>query len=231
MLRNIDLYIRAAWVLCAPLYGTEAVRQLCLSRPGIRSSARARFQRSTASPYWSIFSCWPRAADVARFRRLMGSDRRRPSPARVVADRSRHELNAPFLLYPFRETSCFFFVYVAYACLAHGVRREQAHAAWVLGAGAALLAACTIREPTALVLPGLVLGLAGLSSTWRLRLKTCGWFLLPWVIVGSIAAVVLTRVALVDISQFSVIRYLGDHDVAIAPAADAAFSRSAARSR
>lgn len=216
-------YIRAARVLLAPaLYGHEAViKALTFVAPGyplILAGAIALFGQ--LSPYW-VNLCFLLATLPLMwlvFRRLMGSDRAAAFSLLgllLIAFRS-HELNAPYLLYPFREAARVFFVYLAFACLVHGVRRDRAHGAWVLGASAALLAGCAIREPTALVLPGMVLGLGGLSPTWRLRLKTWGWFLLPWVVVAGIAAVVLTRFALRDISQFSVVRYLGGHDVAIA---------------
>lgn len=216
-------YIRAARVLLAPeLYSHETlVRALTFVAPGyplILAAAIALF--GPLSPYW-VNLCFLLATLPLMwlvFRRLMGSDRAAAFSLLgllLIAFRS-HELNAPYLLYPFRETTRVFFVYLAFACLVHGVRRESARGTWVLGASLALLAGCAIREPTALVMPGMVLGLGGLSSTWRLRLKTWGWFWLPWVVVAGIAAVVLSRVPLSDISQFSVVRYLGGHDVAIA---------------
>ena len=217
------LYIRAARTLLRPdFYGAEAVRHaLTFVAPGYPIFLAGVIKLfGPLSPYWInavvLTVVLPLMWFV--FRRLMGS-----AQAAAFAMLgwlwiifSGHPLHAPFLLYPFRETPRLALVFVSYASLLVGM----GSAGWrrrggLLGAGLLLMAACAIREPSALVLPGLLLGLGGLSRSWRGRFRAWGWFLAPWIVAGGAAGVVLSAISIQDFSQFSVMRYLGNHGVAL----------------
>ena len=222
------LYIRAARTLLRPdFYGAEAVRQaLTFVAPGyplFLAGVIGLF--GPLSPYWINVVVLTAALPVVWFvfRRLMGSARAAAFSllALLWIIFSGHPLHAPFLLYPFRETPRLALIFVAYAWLLIGMKTDGwRRGAGLLAASFSLLAACSIREPSALVLPGLVLGLGGLSGTWRGRVQAWTWFLAPWLLAGAAAAVALVVLSIGDFSQFSVMRYLGNHHVALERARD-----------
>lgn len=218
------LYIQAARILLQPdLYGPEAVRHsLTFVAPGYPFFLAGLIKLfGDLAPYWSnmavLLAMLPLMWFV--FRRLMGSDRAAAFSilALLLIIFSGHPLHAPFLLYPFREVPRLFLVYFAYALLLIGMGPHGNRVLPILVASLALLVACTIREPTALVLPGLLLGMAGLASPWRDRCVAWAWFLAPWVLLGAIGLVIVSyHGGLSGFSQFSVLHYLGNHDVALA---------------
>ncbi len=216
------LYIRAARTLLRPdFYGAEAVRQaLTFVVPGHPVFLAVVIKLfGSLSPYWINAVVLTAALPLMwfTFRRLMGSDRAAAfsllAPLWIVF--SGHPLHAPFLLYPFRETPRFFLVYLSYALLLAGRRSGRIRIFCLLASSLALLSACAIREPSALVLPGLLLGMAGLSSSWVDRFKAWAWFLAPWLLAGVAAWAIFSRFSIHDFSQFSVMRYLGNHQVAM----------------
>lgn len=216
------LYIRAARTLLRPdFYGAEAVRQaLTFVAPGYPAFLAVAIKLfGPLSPYWINAVVLTAALPLMwfTFRRLMGSDRAAAfsllAPLWIVF--SGHPLHAPFLLYPFRETPRLFLVYLSYALLLAGRPSGRIRIFCLLASSLALLLACAIREPSALVLPGLLLGMVGLSSSWADRFKAWAWFLAPWLLAGIAAWVILSRFSVHDFSQFSVVRYLGNHQVAM----------------
>lgn len=217
------LYIRAARTLLRPdFYGAEAVRQaLTFVAPGyplFLAGVIGLF--GPLSPYWINAVVLTAALPVMWFvfRRLMGSARAAAFSllALLWILFSGHPLHAPFLLYPFRETPRLTLVFISYALLLIVMKMDGwRRIAGLVAASFSLLAACAIREPTALVLPGLILGLGGLSETWRGRFQSWAWFLAPWLLAGIAAALALAMLSIGDFSQFSVMRYLGNHHVAL----------------
>lgn len=217
------LYIRAARTLLRPdFYGAEAVRHaLTFVAPGYPVFLAGVIKLfGPLSPYWINAVVLTAALPLMWFvfRRLMGS-------ARAAAFAllgwlwiifSGHPLHAPFLLYPFRETPRLFLVFMAYAGVLMGMRAVgRRRRVGLVGAGLLLMAACAVREPSALVLPGLILGMGGLSGSWSGRFRAWGWFLAPWILAGGAAWVVLSAISIQDFSQFSVMGYLGNHGVAL----------------
>lgn len=216
------LYIRAARTLLYPeIYGSEAVRHaLTFVAPGYPLFlAVAIWLFGPLSPYWINAVVLTAALPLMWFvfRRLMGSERAAAFSvlAMLWIIFSGYSLHAPFLLYPFRETPRFFLVMLSYALLLAGMRSGLIRVFSLLASSLALLAACVIREPSALVLPGLLLGMAGLPSTWAGRGKAWAWFLAPWILVGAAGLMVFSHFAIQNFSQFSVMRYLGNHSVAL----------------
>lgn len=217
------LYIRAARTLLRPdFYGAEAVRHaLTFVAPGYPIFLAGAIKLfGPLSPYWINAVVLTAALPLMWFvfRRLMGS-------ARAAAFAllgwlwiifSGHPLHAPFLLYPFRETPRLFLVFMAYAGVLMGMRAVgRRRRVGLVGASLLLMAACAIREPSALVLPGLILGMGGWSGSWSGRFRAWGWFLAPWILAGGAAWVVLSAISIQDFSQFSVMGYLGNHGVAL----------------
>ena len=217
------LYIRAARTLLQPhVYGAEAVRHaLTFVAPGYPVFLAVVIKLfGPLSPYWINAVVWTATLPLMWlvFRRLMGSARA-ASFALLTwlwIIFSGHPLHAPFLLYPFRETPRLFLVFMAYAGVLIGMRAVGwRRRVGLLSAGLLLMVACAIREPSVLVLPGLILGMGGLSCSWSGRLRAWGWFLAPWIVAGGAALVVLSAISIQDFGQFSVMRYLGNHGVAL----------------
>lgn len=217
------LYIRAARTLLRPeFYGAEAVRHaLTFVAPGYPVFlAAAIWLFGSLSPYWInaavLTAALPLTWEV--FRRLMGSDRAAAFALLgwlwIVF--SGHPLHAPFLLYPFRETPRLFLVMAAYVLLLAGTKSDKPRGLVLMLSSFSLLLACAIREPSALVLPGLLLGAAGLADSWRKRGVVWGWLLAPWLLAGAGVLAALLYFKPLQFSQFSVVRYLGNHDVALA---------------
>lgn len=216
------LYIRAARTLLHPSrHGVEAVRHsLTFVAPGYPLFLAAAMRVfGELSPYWINAGVWIVTVPVLWrvLRRLMGSDRAAAFSllATLWILFGGHPLHAPFLLYPFRETPRFFLVILSYALLAGGRESGRMRIRLVLASSVSLLAACAIREPSALVLPGLLAGLGGLSDSWRVRIRTWLWFMGPWLVAGVAAWTLLSLFSVHNFSQFSVMRYLGNHHVAI----------------
>jgi hypothetical protein len=216
------LYQRAARVILQPgLYGWGAWRvALTFVAPGyplLLAGVIGVFW--DLAPYWSnmVFLLLALPLMWFVFRRLSGGER--PAALMLLCWLwivfSGHPLHAPFLLYPFREVPRMLLVYVAYALLLHGVNGQAIRRWLFVCAGLAMLAACGIREPSVFVLPGLLVGVASLTNSWRRRLAAWGWVLLPWVFCAVPAVLMVSRMQLVDISQFSVMPYLRNHHVAL----------------
>ena len=218
------LYMRAARTLLSPeLYGAEAVRSVLLFKdfaPGYPLIlALWMFLFGDVSVYWSNLIILIATAPLMWFvfRSLMGSERAAAFSLLglwIIAFRG-HDLHAPFLLYPFREVPRLFFVYAAYAMCIRGLASNRRAGWWMSGSTTALLAACLIREPTALILPGLFLGILLNQAPLRNRIKGAGWLLLPWVVMILAGIWFILNYDIRAISQFNVMRYLGNHDVAM----------------
>lgn len=215
------LYIRAARTLLQPgLYGMEAVREaLTFVAPGytlILALAIAVF--GDLAPYWVNTFIWMATVPLMWmvFRALMQSERAALFALTgfwIIAFRG-HELHAPYLLYPFRETACFFFTFLSFGLILNGVQGGRNRWPWMLGAFGAILAACGIREPMALMVPGMILGMVCLPVPWVARKRSLVWFVLPWVVIGLVGFFIVATRDITTITQFSVVRYLGNHDVA-----------------
>lgn len=217
------LYIRAARVLLQPeLYGAEAVRHaMTFVAPGYPVFLAGVIKLfGDLAPYWSNMVVLMAALPLMWFvfRKLMGSERAAAFSilALLLIIFSGHPLHAPFLLYPFREVPRMFLVYLAYGFLLVGMVPKGNRRLLILAASFSLLAACAIREPSVLVLPGMLLGMAGLASSWKGRCHAWAWFLVPWLLGAAVAGFIVSQYALADFSQFSVLHYLGNHDVALA---------------
>lgn len=218
------LYIRAARVLLKPsLHGAEAVRHaLTFVAPGYPVTLAAAIKLfGPLAPYWLnlavLLASLPFAWAVLR--RLMGSDRAALFAmlwAWVIL-LGGHELNAAYLLYPFREAPVLLCVYAAYACLLRGTR-TGGRCAWFSAAGLLLIAACSFREPSVFLAVGVVLGLPWLAPTWRARARAGAWFLLPWLLLAAIAWIALHALGYAGSSQFEALRYLRDTKVALSRA-------------
>jgi hypothetical protein len=149
------------------------------------------------------------------FRQAMGSDRAAALSLLglwVIAFGG-DERNAPFLLYPFRETPVLLCLFAAYAALqrAAAARRPLPGA---LAAGLLVIAACSFREPSVFLVPGLLLGLLALPSSRSVRLKLAGGFLLPWLGLAAVGAAAFLLLGYAGSSQFEAVRYLRGYEVA-----------------
>lgn len=219
------LYQRAARVILQPgLYGWVAWRQaLTFVAPGYPLFlAFVIGVFGDLAPYWSNFVLLLLLLPLMWwvFWRLTG----RPRAAALcvfcswVIVFSGHPLHAPFILYPFRETFRLLLVYLSFGLLLQSFVRDRARFRWCLGGSLMLIAACLVREPTALLVPGVLLGLGVKSRCWRERVKQIVVFLAPWVLCGLVGFGILQFVELVEVSQFSVVGYLRNSAVALARA-------------
>ena len=217
------LYIRAARTLLRPdYYGANAVRHaLTFVAPGYPVFLAAAIKLfGSLSPYWINAVVLTATLPLMwfTFRRLMGSGRAAAFSllAWLWIVFSGHPLHAPFMLYPFRETPRFFLVILSCVLVLAGTGSGKPRGLPLLLSGLTLLVACAIREPSVLVLPGLLLGLAGRLPSWPARFKAWAWWLAPWALAGAGALLALCCFKPAGFSQFSVVRYLSDHAVALA---------------
>jgi len=216
------LYIRAARILLRPdFYGAEAVRHaLIFVAPGYPVFLAAVIKLfGPLSPYWINTVVLTATLPVLWFvfLRLMGSKRAASFSllAWLWIIFSGYPLHAPFLLYPFRESPRIFLIILSYALLLRGIHPWKIRIVSLFAASLALIMACAIREPSVLILPGLLLGMGGLSSSWALRGKAWVYFLIPWLVAGLVGLIVFSHFNVKGFSQFSVVQYLGNYEVAL----------------
>lgn len=223
------LYQRAARVILQPgLYGWLAWREaLTFVAPGYPLFlAIVIGVFGDLAPYWSNFVLLLLLLPLMWwvFWRLTG----RPRTAALcvccswMIVFSGHPLHAPFMLYPFRETLRLLLVYLSFALLLETFVRDRARLCWCLAGSLVLIAACLVREPTAIMIPGIVLGLSYRSRTWHERGRALAVFLAPWLLCGLAGLGVLQFVDLIDLTQFSVLRYLRNYEVALVRASQMA---------
>ncbi len=217
------LYIRGARTILRPaLYGADAVREaLTFVAPGypvLLAACIALF--GDLSPYWLNVALLILLVPIMWFvfRRIMGSGRAAlfSSLGMWIIIFRGHPLHAPYLLYPFREVARLLFVFISFAWVVwalHGKRRLRMHGVF---SAIALLAACVVREPSALIWPGMVLGILCCSGSGQERWRLLQGFMIPWLGLGLIAVPVVMFFDVLSITQFSVLPYLQNHEVALA---------------
>lgn len=219
------LYMRAARTILQPdLYGFDALRQaLTFVAPGYPLIlAGVTAIAGDLAPYWSnlVFLLFTLPLMWIVFLKLTGSTRAAAFMLLfwlwiAIAG---HPLHAPFLLYPFREVPRMLLVYAAYAMILKAVDNSPLRKWQLIAAGVAMLGACSIREPSILIMPGLLAGVLCLNITLRRRAAVWLWVLLPWFLASIPALIILLRLNFIEISQFSVIQYLRHHHVALSRA-------------
>ncbi len=215
------LYMRAARTILSPaVYGADEIRRsLTFVAPGqIVFLAMAIKCFGALAPYWLnlvlLIAALPLLMSILR--RLMGSDRAAAFSMLgiLLITFSGNDLNAPYLLYPFREVPRMLFVYLAYFLLLKGINDRGIRPFQILGSSVALIAATLIREPSALILPSLALGAVLLAPQRRGKFIALGCTVLPWLTVAALGGILLLGRGLENVTQFSVLRYLGNHSVA-----------------
>lgn len=214
-------YIRAARTLLWPSeYGPQAVRHaLTFVAPGYPV-----FLAAAIKLFGQLAPYWVNAVLLTAVQPLLYHVMRRTMSSRRAAAFSLasffliiftgHPLHAPFLLYPFRESLRFFLVMFSFSLLLSGFRSGRARPLALLASSFTLLAACVVREPSILILPGLLLAVVTLAPAWPERGRAWACLLLPFIVAGLFALALLVHFDLREFSQFSVMRYLENHAVA-----------------
>ncbi|OGV44759.1 MAG: hypothetical protein A2X46_16615 [Lentisphaerae bacterium GWF2_57_35] len=210
------LYIRAAKVLLNPSwYGMrELMHSLTFVAPGYPAILAAAIKLfGPLAPYWVNLVLLTATLPLLWYvlRRLTGTDRAAAFALLgllIIVFRG-HEFNAPAMLYPFREPARLFFVFGSYALLLMGLKNGIKRSL-VLAAGFSSLAACLVREPSILAAPGILIGLLGLTNSWRSRFRAGAWFLVPWGVAAILLLAVIYRYAFHGSQQMAVVKYLTD---------------------
>jgi hypothetical protein len=210
------LYINAARIILRPgLYGhADLIHALTFVAPGyslILAAAIGLF--GELSPYWVNLAFFIALLPLlgALLIRLMHTERATvfSIAGMLLIVFGSHYIHASWLLYPFREIPRLFFTFSAYLMLLKGTEGKPSPG-WLLGASGAFLFACTIREPTLFVLPGMVLATIAMARCWLEVWKALLWLAIPICIAFLLlaAALLYIKIPLTDLSQFNVMRYL-----------------------
>ncbi|HOW97050.1 MAG TPA: hypothetical protein P5567_01145 [Kiritimatiellia bacterium] len=142
----------------------------------------------TMAPYWvNVFFAWAFLACLWWFlARLWPSagDRALALAVAVTCLLAGHDANIQFLVYPFREASAFFFIFLSYGLLLKGDAEDRRSFSAL--AGLAMLLGVAAREPFVMAVPGpLLLAVTGRGRPWARRLAHAGLFLLPFLLAGG----------------------------------------------
>lgn len=142
----------------------------------------------TFAPYWvNVFFAWAFLACLWWFlARLWPSagDRVLALAVALTCLVGGHDANLQFLVYPFREASAFFFIFLSYGLLLKGDAEDRR--GFTVLAGMAMLLGVAAREPFVMAVPGpLLLAVTSRGRPWARRLSHAGLFLLPFLLAAG----------------------------------------------
>ncbi len=216
------LYMRAARVLLNPgLHGSEAVmHSLSFVAPGfplLLAGCIAVF--GDLSVYWLNLVLL--IITVPFLWQVLNHTMRSPLAASLAVlgwlaiVMGGHPLNVPFMMYPFRETSRLLCVILCYWLLCRRGDTPAKSPVVPIVAGALLVLACAIREPSVLVVPGAMLGALMLLQERQARVRSLGWLALPFGVAGLVGAIAAVSLGFLGSMQFTAESYIFEHAVAV----------------